>query len=219
MPANLMPASPTDVMPAVLCRAFNEKLSFEALYNTYPDGSSDRLALVENTRHYFQFTPILAASDFAALRSFFNAHLGVPFWFYNLRETVPPYTWDGTGSSLSGRYAVVFDGQWSDQVGPARGIIIIPDMRLSGTRLATHCHPHVRSTWVENGTTVFVECCRRAAVPLRQESPVRGRLQRPESSLRAGAGRVRSIPLHAADPGQFSGHGCNLPVREPDRAV
>jgi hypothetical protein len=76
---------------------------------------------VINTRHYFQMTSALKAADFAALLAFFMAHLGVPFWFYNLRETVPPYTWDGTGSSSSGRYAVVFDGTWSDQVGPARG--------------------------------------------------------------------------------------------------
>ena len=48
MPANILPANPVDVMPKVLCRAFMEKLTFEALANTYPDGSSDRVSLVLN---------------------------------------------------------------------------------------------------------------------------------------------------------------------------
>jgi hypothetical protein len=121
MPANILPANPVDVMPKVLCRAFMEKLTFEALANTYPDGSSDRVSLVLNTRHYFQMSPEMVATDFGTLRTFFFAHMAQPFYFYNLRETVPPYSYDPTGADPIGRYTVVFDGAWSDQMGPARG--------------------------------------------------------------------------------------------------
>lgn len=123
MPANLLPAAPTEVMPKILCRAFQIQGTFECLANTYPDGSSDRLTLVINQRFSFKMTSDLDTTTFAALRTFFFAHLGKPFWFYNLRETVPPWSFDPTGADPIGRYTVVFDGQWSDQVGPARGAV------------------------------------------------------------------------------------------------
>lgn len=114
MPNNLQPANPTAVMPAHLCRAFQEELRLEALINNYPDGSSDRNALALNVRHYFKLTQGLNGTDWQNLRNFFNTWQGRAFYFYNLRETVPPWTWDPSGQDPIGRYTVVFDGQWSD---------------------------------------------------------------------------------------------------------
>jgi hypothetical protein len=125
MPGNLIPAAPTDVMPAKLSRAFHADLHLEADLNMYPDGSSDRNPLAQNDRHYFQMQQTLSPDDWQALRSFYDSHLGRPFYFYNLRETVPPWSWDPTGASTVGRYTVVFDGQWSETYGYERGEMIL----------------------------------------------------------------------------------------------
>jgi len=53
-----------------------------------------------------------------ALRNFYTTHIGVPFYFYYLRETSPPYSYDATGAAPAGRYTVVFDGGYSETYRP-----------------------------------------------------------------------------------------------------
>jgi hypothetical protein len=120
MPQNINPANPVTVMPKQLCKSFQEELRLEALLNQYPDGSSDRAALAQNVRHYFRMTQGLNGADWAAMRQFYIEQLGRAFYFYNLRETVPPFSYDPTGNNTIGRYTVVFDGQWSDTYNIAR---------------------------------------------------------------------------------------------------
>jgi hypothetical protein len=76
--------------------------------------------LALNVRHYFRMTQGLNPADWQTLRTFFNQWQAKPFYFYNLRETVPPFSFDPTGADTIGRYTVVFDGQWSDTYGIAR---------------------------------------------------------------------------------------------------
>ncbi len=114
MPGNLNPAVVVGVMPAGLCSVFQEDLRLETLANAYPDGSSDRAALAINVRHFFRFTRKVTAAQYTALWNFYSAHLTDAFYFYNLRETVPQWSWDPTGNQPAGRYVVVFDGSWSD---------------------------------------------------------------------------------------------------------
>jgi hypothetical protein len=125
LPGNLIPAAPTDVMPFGLCSQFQEELRFEAYTNTYPDGGSDRAPLQTNPRRFFKMARHVTATQYTALRNFFNAHPVEPFYFYNLRETQPPFTWDPTGSSTFGRYVVVFDGGWSDQITLGRSSVSV----------------------------------------------------------------------------------------------
>jgi hypothetical protein len=120
-----MPAQPTDVMPARLARAFREELRLEADLNMYPDGRSDRNPLALNVRHYFTLQQTLLPDDWQAMRSFFYTHQGQPFYFYNLRETVPPWSWDPTGQDPIGRYTVAFDGQWSETYAYERGEVVL----------------------------------------------------------------------------------------------
>jgi hypothetical protein len=101
-------------MPVGLCSAFQEELRLETLVNAYPDGSSDRAALAINVRHFFRMTRKLTPAQFTELWGFYSAHPTDAFYFYNLRETVPPWTWDPSGNQPLGRYVVVFDGSWSD---------------------------------------------------------------------------------------------------------
>lgn len=114
MPGNVIAATPTDVMPANLARAFHEEMHIEADLNLYPDGSSDRNPLALNNRRYFTMQQTLVPTDWQQLRTFYFAHQGKPFYFYNPRETVPPFTIDPTGQNTVGRYTVAFDGQWSE---------------------------------------------------------------------------------------------------------
>jgi hypothetical protein len=114
MPGNIEFATATDVFPAGFYSAFGEELRVEAFSNAYPDGSSDRWPLVEGPRHFFRITRRVTGDDYNTLWTFFKAHLTTPFWFYNPRETTPPFTPDPTGAATDGRYMVVFDGNWSD---------------------------------------------------------------------------------------------------------
>jgi hypothetical protein len=118
MPNNVQAANPTDVMPRLLCVAFNEQLRYESLVNQdYADGSSDRAPLVTVERSFFRINSRVGA-DWKALRDFYIAHVGQAFYFYFLRETVPPYSYDATGAATIGRYIVVFDSGLSETYGP-----------------------------------------------------------------------------------------------------
>jgi hypothetical protein len=114
MPGNLQPAAPTDTLPTGFYAAITEELRVEAFVNPYPDGSSDRAPIQTIPRRFFRCTRRVTASQYSALWSFFQAHLILPFWFYVPRETSPPFASAPTGAT--GRYAVVWDGAWSDQL-------------------------------------------------------------------------------------------------------
>ena len=102
-------------MPRIICVALNEQLRWESLVNQdYADGSSDRVSLVTESRSFFKITGRLPPTVWQALRNFYIAHVGAAFYFYLLRETVPPYSYDGTGAAINGRYVVVFDGGLSE---------------------------------------------------------------------------------------------------------
>jgi hypothetical protein len=116
MPNNVIPAEPVDVLPIGLYSAFGEDLRLESLINDYQDGNSQRYALAINARTFFRLTRALTASQWLTLRDFYFAHVGTPFYFYAPRETVPPWTGDPTGADPTGRYTVVFDGAWSEEV-------------------------------------------------------------------------------------------------------
>ena len=126
MPNNITAATPTTVMPAHLSRAFHQELRLEADVNLYPDGSSDRKALAANNRRYFTLQETLLPTEWQSLRTFFLTHMGQAFYFYNLRETVPPFSWDPTGANTVGRYTVVFDGIWTDTYNHERAEIQQP---------------------------------------------------------------------------------------------
>lgn len=115
MPQNVQAANPTDVMPRLVCLAFNEQIRWEALVNQdYADGSADRAPLVTEGRSFFRITSQMDPATWLALRNFFHTHVGQAFYFYFMPETNPPYTYDPSGAKLPGRYVVVFDGGYSD---------------------------------------------------------------------------------------------------------
>lgn len=110
MPNNLILPTPTQVMPIGPMLAFSESVEHAALLDEYPDGQTARASLVTLPRRTFRLVRKLKAADMAALYSFLQAMRGRPFWFYSLKETQPPGSWDPAGLNPVGRYAVVLQG-------------------------------------------------------------------------------------------------------------
>ncbi len=87
--------------------------------------SGTEIAVQQSRRSWTQ-TKRLTPTQYFDLISFFLA-VGtlIPFWFYDLFETVPLLTWDATASAVQGRYAVRFVGSPTPALigGPGNGTI------------------------------------------------------------------------------------------------
>lgn len=118
MPSSVLPAVATAVLPAFLSTQFEEVREFLCDINEYPDGHSQRRALVTNSRRKWRARATLPAVDAIALRTFYLARRGTlePFFFYFGRETDPAFTHDPLGVSIFGRYKVKFDSPWSEEL-------------------------------------------------------------------------------------------------------
>jgi hypothetical protein len=113
---SVLNATPVGVLPQTLSTAFEEASAFLQLENVYHDGSHQCAKLVETPRHTFKLSKRLNSGDLAALLAFYNAHQGglTPFYFYSPWEGSPVGSnWSAGGSSVTGRYTVVFRGDWS----------------------------------------------------------------------------------------------------------
>jgi hypothetical protein len=108
---------PTAVMPLSLSRAFTEVQTFPARVNEYHDGASQRSACLSKPRRSWQLAKRLPASLLAELREFWQAQGVGAFYFYNPKETNPPFSYDPTGAATPGRYRVRFASPWSQTVG------------------------------------------------------------------------------------------------------
>lgn len=110
MPNNLILPTPTEVMPIGPMAAFSESLEHAALLDEYPDGQTARSSLVTLPRRVFRLSRRLTHADAQTLYTFLKGMQGRPFFFYHLKETQPPGSWDATGVNPVGRYAVVMQG-------------------------------------------------------------------------------------------------------------
>jgi hypothetical protein len=132
MPYNVIIGTPVQVMPIGLMAAFEEESERKALIDQgYAYGESTRLALTLTSRKRFRVSRRLTPAQADALRAFYlSTRHGQSFWFYNLRETQPPGSFDPTGGNPIGRYAVVWDSPLTQSAGftgtvakPARGSV------------------------------------------------------------------------------------------------
>ena len=137
MPGNIEIQEPSLVMPMTLASAFNETIFVDAQVDEYADGRSTRRALAIFGRRGFRITRPLTDYELDDLRGFYFAYakFGRTFWFYNLRETVPPGSWDGTGENPVGRYAVVWEGGWQETLLVNRNTasIVLREVRGGGS--------------------------------------------------------------------------------------
>jgi hypothetical protein len=112
MPGNVSVSPASTVLPDFLSRAFTETRVYEGRINEYPDGNSQRVADVANSRRSWQRTAGLGESQMATLEAFYLGHIGLAFWFYPFTDG----TYDATGVSTSGRIKVRFDEEFTRSV-------------------------------------------------------------------------------------------------------
>lgn len=120
MPGSVSNASPSDVLPQVLCTAFSESREFSVLQNIYQNGESQVSTAVTTSRKTYQLTRRLTASQLNTLRNFWENHRTQEFYVYNPWETSPKFSYDATGVATTGRHTVRFEGGWSESPDLAR---------------------------------------------------------------------------------------------------
>jgi hypothetical protein len=119
MPAGILRlATITEVMPAVLSRAFVETIEWPARGNEYADGTLQRSLALPMPRRSWKLATRLPADLLATLRAFVAAQGENAFWFYNGKETIPRFVSDPTGVSEYGRYRVRLASAWNQSAGP-----------------------------------------------------------------------------------------------------
>ena len=129
MPGSVQTAAPDTVMAQNLCTAFVEDCAFLQLENQYHDGTVHRSRLAQTPRRSFKLSKRLTASALATLKTFWDAHRDVPFYFYNPMEGTPVGSnYDPDGNSTTGRYTVVFRGGWAVEI--TLGRVNVPQIEL-----------------------------------------------------------------------------------------
>ncbi len=121
------------VFPAGLCRVFLREQQVLVLANDYPDGNSERKALVATSRKHWRLSKRLTPAQLSELRDFYEARKGghEPFYFYDPYESSPKFSSDPTGQSLDGRYMVRFDGAFSQEIGIGRADVQIALIQIA----------------------------------------------------------------------------------------
>jgi hypothetical protein len=131
MPGNIAVASPSVVMPQSLCLSFIESREFPQLENLYHDGTREVGALASSSRKSFKLSRALPPTPLATLKAFWDSVGGglKPFYFYNPYEGSPVgANYDATGVGTTGRYVVVFQGNWSQNTEITR--TTVPNLAL-----------------------------------------------------------------------------------------
>lgn len=115
MPGNVANALAVTVMPWNLCRAFSCVDEWPRQVNEYVDGRRQVRKLADNSRRVWRLSQRLTDVQLATLRNFWNARKGPleAFYFYDVWETSPLFTYDATGAATTGRYKVRFEGTFA----------------------------------------------------------------------------------------------------------
>lgn len=134
MPYNPVLPVVTAVMPAGLMQAFSFERRYEVQVEIYADGRSTRRTFANLPRVYASLERKLDETQLGQLYSFWWEHRVEPFYFYNLRETVPVGSFDPTGVNPVGRYVMVFDSAWNDERALGRTILRLQLREVEGAR-------------------------------------------------------------------------------------
>ena len=119
-PGSVQNAVSVGVLPFSLCRQLVESSEWPARTAEYHGGETERAALTSTARRSWTMGKRLTPTALATLHSFLDAHPVDAFYIYSLKETVPPFTWDPTGTVVAGRCLVRAKGDWSQTTDVAR---------------------------------------------------------------------------------------------------
>lgn len=117
MPGNVGAAVPISVLPWSLATAFSRSNEWPIILNEYRNGECQRQILVETSRKSWAQTRRLSATQVVALRSFLDSRSGPweAFYFYDVWETNPKFSYDASGVAETGRYVVRLEGEFSHE--------------------------------------------------------------------------------------------------------
>lgn len=133
MPGSVQLSVPATVLPHSLCKAFSHSREYAIVENEYKNGESQRAVLVTTSRKSWTQSRRLTPAQLATLRAFYLARNGSTeaFYFYDVHETSPKFSYDPTGVRANGRYTVRFAGSWEQSVGMGRADIGISLVELA----------------------------------------------------------------------------------------
>lgn len=118
MPGTIRGAVSNGTFPTSLSTKFVRAQSVQARVNEYHDGTTQRSALVDESRRTWQLAKRLTAATLATLRDFWQTNPNTAFTFYDPFETVPPFTQNPT--TTDGAYLVRFNSDWNETIGMVR---------------------------------------------------------------------------------------------------
>jgi len=133
MVPNVSSETPALVMPRALCQSYTQTRTSVVWINEYSDGGSTRRAITNDSRRSWRLQQRLTnalievpgatgfrgrdpkvyqSAQIETLNDFYIATKNglTSFWFYDLFETAPRFSYDPTGIAEQGRYAVRFLG-------------------------------------------------------------------------------------------------------------
>jgi hypothetical protein len=110
MPGNVANAAPIEVLPELLCAAFERAAGWRAEENEYPQGDWQARSMVATPRYSWRLVANLPADASAVLLDFYLARAGEtePFYFYD--PYFAGFAHDPTGVDTDGRFTVRFSG-------------------------------------------------------------------------------------------------------------
>lgn len=122
MPDSVAAANPTTVLPWSVARSFQSTRTYAIDQNRYPDGSVQTRVITSSSRRSWSIAQRLTAAQLATLRQLFIDGDGQceEFWFYDVYETSPQFSYDNTGAATTGRYAVRFNGPYRQSLDRGR---------------------------------------------------------------------------------------------------
>jgi hypothetical protein len=110
MPDSVAAASPTTVLPFSLSVSFSRAQYYEVDENRYRNAEVQVKQWSTTSRKSWQITKRLTPTEWQDLLDFYNARKGPKeeFYFYDVNETSPKFSYDETGVAATGRYIVRF---------------------------------------------------------------------------------------------------------------
>lgn len=120
MPGSVSSATVSLVMPLSLSRLFEHSREYTVRANEeYALGESQRRAITSTSRKAWRLSKRLTPAEYDDLLAFYESVSGpmIPWLFYDGSERTPLWSWDATGVSTTGRYAVVFRNHWRAEFG------------------------------------------------------------------------------------------------------
>jgi len=124
MPDSVLAPSPSALFPHILFSAYQRSRTILVDENRYRDGSLQNRQISSTSRRTWTLSSRCAPAQLKVLREFYQDRGAgwLEFYFYDLMDTVPKYSYDITATATAGRFICVFAGQLTQSLQLARSL-------------------------------------------------------------------------------------------------